>query len=183
MNNRCIIEQLGFNLSDKRVFIDCDDYIDINLGNNILVGANSDCTSIIVHTYNATMLDIDLDNFDSITFTIPISFESFDVTKQGYIYQTYDNYDVIFNLNENGMDEYWKEQNGRKKELLLHLEKNECSVDFILNNIIYVMSSNEDFPKNINVQKLLDIVGKAIKPMIDDYLKNNNIVLRKNITG
>lgn len=181
MNNRCIVEQLGYNLNDKRVFIDCDDYIDVKLDDNLFVGANTDCTSIIVHTYNVTMLDIDLEDSNNIILTIPIIRKgASNVTERGIIQETYDYYDVKIVLNENGIDEYIKEQYVTKKELLFHKDKNECTINDILDIITYAMVNDDNISNNSNMKKLLNIVVKAIKPMIEDYLKkNNNEILRK----
>ena len=76
MNNRCILEQLGYDINDDRVTKSSDGYIDVKLADNLYVGADRDCSSITIHTYNKDILDIDLRTYDAcsdIEFRIPTS--------------------------------------------------------------------------------------------------------------
>lgn len=78
-------------------------------------------------------------------------------------------------INQNGIDEYFKRQDAREKELLLHLDKKICQVEDILYTIICIMDQNRDNHKD----KVSEIVYRAIKPMISECLNKDINTLGK----
>ena len=143
MNNRCMLEQLGYKLDDKRVKIDSDDYITAWIDDNISIGANRDCTSIVLGTYNETLLQIDLfllGRYAIVNITVPYTtVGGTDVTEHGVVYPK-------------NMGEFLPSE--------------------IVDHIVTTVRCNEEPPKGINNEELAEMIGRAIKPMIMMHLSN-----------
>lgn len=171
MKNRCIIDQLGLSEIDKRVFIDCDDYVDVELDDNLYVGANSDCSEIVVHTCNKTLLYIDcLEYSERMTITVPIA-----MGKDNYR----NDYELIVDLNKEGRNDYWRLQDDRTADLLSHEDRYDIKVDDIVDTIETTMKSSEDIPNGIDIEKISSLVGRAIRPLLNNYLKKDNVLCKR----
>ena len=174
MNNRCIIEQLGYKPSDKRVKIESDDYITAWIDENISVGANKDCTSIVLGSYNESLLQIDqyrLGGYAIVNITVPYTtVGGTDVTEGGIVCSKNDYYESIISLTPEGLDEYWKIKDAREMELILHKDMGEFLPSEIIDHIVTTIMCNEEPPKGVNMDDLSKMIERAIKPMIMMYL-------------
>ena len=180
MNNRCILEQLGYKLDDKMVKIESDDYITAWIDDNISIGANRDCTSIVLGTYNESLLQIDLfllGRYAIVNITVPYTtVGGTDVTEHGVVYPKNDYYESVISINPEGLDEYWKVKDSREMELINHKDMGEFLPSEIVDHIVTTVRCNEEPPKGVNNEdyELEWIIDYNIYKVLVICLKNYN---------
>lgn len=176
MKNRCILGQLGYQVNDQRVRIGSDDYLDADLDENLSVGANSDCSQIVVHTYNRDIVDIDMSD-ERIIITIPLSIDG------GYeMKKEYDKYDSIIDLSQKGMEWRWRVRDSREEEQIKQLDPSACSVDAVLNCVITEIKYNEEVPEGVDLGQTADLMARAIRPMVADFISRSGAPKSENHT-
>lgn len=184
--NYMIIDQLlnqGYDIKNK-VYVDSDDYINVIIGNNLLVGAESDLHSIVLHTYSDTYLEIEpflACDEEKIIFTVPVSLIKNQTSLGTYSnIRYYGDFEVVVELNKDGLFKYFKEKNSNERELLLKKSIDECQISDVLNIILSTMNRDKYFYRKYQ-ERLPEIVTKALSPMIGAYLKESNDTKKKHI--
>ena len=174
MNNRCILEQLGYDINDERVTKSSDGYIDVKLADNLYVGADRDYSSITIHTYNKDILDIDLRTYDAcsdIEFRIP---NSLYCGQESNGHKDFEDYEIIVRMDLYGVDKSWRKQGEKEEELLFHMDKRKYSVDDVASIILSTIENNDKPIDGIDIKEAIKIIEKGINPLIKQQIEKIN---------
>ena len=168
LDNKCILSQLGYTEEDKEMAINKGDYLDIRLLDNLFVGVNSNCSSIVIHTFNRTLLDIDiLESRLGVNITIPVLIDGGYDASRNHVCSSYD---LILHLKRNGScDEYWRAQKTMEEELLVHTEYFDYKPKHVLKTILDTIKSNEKYIEGVDIDQIIELLGRALGPMLERY--------------
>lgn len=158
MDSFGIVDQLGYTLDDERVNLSADNYVEIKIKDNLSVVADPHCCNIVVVLNKKSLLFVDLYDYEKICITVPVRRKN------------KDDHEIIFDLNRNGLDEYFNVDREVDKIFCQHKKIEKCKTIDIIHNIRNAIEDN-DYVKDLNFELIVNKMGRALYPIIDKRLK------------
>ena len=164
-DNKVILDQLGYSLDDKSVFVDSDGYLDVLIGDCLSVGATSDCSNITIHTYKRNILELDLSDWIKGIISMKMH-----VSTKTHEENVYDQYDIVLKLYHDRLYKYMKKANSNDQKLLFSISDSEYNANNIMECINDTLIRNEEKIDEVDINKVIEIISKAIEPLLKEFI-------------